>query len=219
MFETESKSAETRARVRDAALRSFRERGYKATTMRLVATQAGVALGNAYYYFPSKAHLVQEMYASVVAEQVRSAEVALARESGLAERIAAAWRAAIEAGEQYHELGVELLSEAIRPGSPLSPFSPESTPARETSQAVFRDAVSVGRVPTVLRDELPLLLWLTQLGIEIFWLYDSSEGRRKTHLLIDGLAPLVASLVRLARLPVARGIVEDAVALLHRVRS
>lgn len=225
MFETQppsgSKSTETRARVLDAALRSFRERGYAATTMRLIASEAGTSLGNAYYYFPSKNHLVQELYASVVAEQARLARLALPKERGLGARIAAAWHAAVDASDEYHGFGAELISEAIRPDSPSSPFSPESSPAREASQAVYREVVEGARpgVPGVLRADLPLLLWFAQLGIEIFWVYDSSPDHRRTRMLVNGLAPLVASLVGLARLPLARGLVEDAVALLHRVRA
>lgn len=215
-----AKSVQTRARVLEVALRSFRERGYAATTMRLIAREAGVSLGNAYYYFPSKSHLVQELYASVVAEQARRAGAALVGKDDLAERIATAWHAAVDSSAQYHGLGAELISEAIRPDSPVSPFSPESTPARLASQAVYREVVDGARtaVPAALREDLPGLLWLAQMGIEIFWVYDSSPGQRRTRTLIDGLAPLVARLVTLARLPVARGLVGDGVALLRAVR-
>ena len=49
----ETKSARTRSAIIDAALRLFRERGYEATTMRAIAAEAGVSVGNAYYYFDS----------------------------------------------------------------------------------------------------------------------------------------------------------------------
>ena len=53
-----AKAEETRNRILDAALRLFRERGFAQTTMRDVATEAGVATGAAYYYFRSKEELV-----------------------------------------------------------------------------------------------------------------------------------------------------------------
>ena len=40
-----TKSARTRALIRDAALRSFRERGYDQTTVRLIAQETGVSVG------------------------------------------------------------------------------------------------------------------------------------------------------------------------------
>ena len=56
------KAEETRNRILDAALRLFRERGFAETTMRDVATEAGVATGAAYYYFRSKEDLVMAFY-------------------------------------------------------------------------------------------------------------------------------------------------------------
>ena len=58
----DTKSARTRSAIIDAALRLFRERGYDATTMRAIATEAGVSVGNAYYYFESKEQLIQGFY-------------------------------------------------------------------------------------------------------------------------------------------------------------
>jgi len=57
-----AKGERTRERILDVALDLFRERGYEATTMRMIAKAAGVSLGNSYYYFPSKDHLVQSFY-------------------------------------------------------------------------------------------------------------------------------------------------------------
>ena len=75
------------------------------------------------------------------------------------------------------------------------------------------------RVPAHLRARLPELLWLAQLGITLFWVYDSSPGFARTRRLVDGGAALVGSLVRLARLPVARGVVDDALRLVQDVSA
>ena len=50
----------TRQKLVEVALRLFREDGYQATTMRRIAAEAGVSLGNAYYYFASKDELVHD---------------------------------------------------------------------------------------------------------------------------------------------------------------
>jgi AcrR family transcriptional regulator len=42
------RSARTRSAIIDAALTLFREKGYDATTMRAIASSAGVSVGNAY---------------------------------------------------------------------------------------------------------------------------------------------------------------------------
>src|SRR5882724_3131030 len=56
------KSEQTRTLILETALRLFRERGYDRTTMRAIADEAGVSVGNAYYYFSSKEHLIQGFY-------------------------------------------------------------------------------------------------------------------------------------------------------------
>ena len=73
------------------------------------------------------------------------------------------------------------------------------------------------RVPAHLRAQLPELLWLAQLGVTLYWVHDTSSGFARTRRLVDGGAPLVGSLVRLARLPVARGVVDDALRLVRSV--
>src|ERR1700740_314025 len=53
---------QTRAQILETALALFRDHGYEGTTMRAIARAAGVAVGNAYYYFRSKEALIQEFY-------------------------------------------------------------------------------------------------------------------------------------------------------------
>ena len=53
-----ARGEQTRQLILETALRLFRERGYAETTMRAIAKEAGVAVGNAYYYFDSKEHLI-----------------------------------------------------------------------------------------------------------------------------------------------------------------
>ena len=52
----------TRNTILESALQLFRDKGFDATTMRDVATRAGVALGAAYYYFDSKDAIVMGFY-------------------------------------------------------------------------------------------------------------------------------------------------------------
>ena len=73
------KGARTRTAIIDAALQLFRERGYEATTMRAVAAEADVSLGNAYYYFKSKEHLIQAFYDRTQLERAEAAAPLLER--------------------------------------------------------------------------------------------------------------------------------------------
>ncbi|HEU4387636.1 MAG TPA: helix-turn-helix domain-containing protein, partial [Blastocatellia bacterium] len=81
------KAEKTRAAILEAALELFRERGYEQTTMRAIAEKAGVALGNAYYYFHSKEHLIQAFYDRTQDEQREASRALLEREPDLKERL------------------------------------------------------------------------------------------------------------------------------------
>jgi AcrR family transcriptional regulator len=214
-------SDDTKALVRSTALRLFRERGYAATTMRAIAQEAGVATGNAYYHFASKDHLVQELYLDVNREQAQAARAVLAQGGDLATRLLDVLLAGVDAFAEYHAFGGEFITVAIRPGSAASPFSAESSESRQMSQAIFRELVegATPAVPTVLREDLPELLWLVQLGVTLFWVYDGSPGQRRTRTLVEGIAPLIGRLVRLSRLPVLRGAADEVLSLVRAVRA
>ncbi|WP_264029880.1 TetR/AcrR family transcriptional regulator [Cellulosimicrobium sp. SH8] len=216
---TTPKSERTRAHLRDVAVRMLRDVGYERTTMRAVAAEAGVSTGNAYYHFPSKDALVQELYLEVQREHAERAAPVLAAGGSLADRLRGVWGASVDAFAPFHAFGGEFVSVAIRPGSDASPFSAASTGSRDLSRALFEEVVAgtSTRVPERLRAQLPELLWLAQLGITLYWVHDTSPGFARTRRLVDGGASLVASLVRLARLPVARGVVDDALRLVRAV--
>ena len=84
-----SKGERTKQRIVAAALELFREQGYEATTMRMVADAAEVSLGNAYYYFASKELLLQAFYREVHEAHLAAAAPVLRRERGCANGCAA----------------------------------------------------------------------------------------------------------------------------------
>src|ERR671938_1304097 len=97
--EADTKAARTRSAIIDAALRLFRERGYDATTMRAIAAEAGVSVGNAYYYFDSKERLIQGFYDRAQVDHMAAARPVLEAEADLAARIVGvgeAWLAVME---------------------------------------------------------------------------------------------------------------------------
>ncbi|MGB0101068.1 MAG: TetR family transcriptional regulator [Nocardioides sp.] len=216
-----AKATTTRQRIVDTALRLFRRDGYDRTTMRAIAAEAGVSVGNAYYYFGSKEHLVQAFYDGLQVEHAEASEAALARESGFADRLAAVLSAWLDVAAPHHEFATQFFRNAADPTSPLSPFSPESAPAREASIAIFETLVAGSdlKLAPALRRELPGLLWLVQMAVVLFWVYDTSEGQARSRLLVDRLVPIVDRLARMSRLPVVRGVVDDVVALVTELRS
>jgi AcrR family transcriptional regulator len=216
-----ARGEQTRQLILDTALRLFRERGFAETTMRAIAKEAGVAVGNAYYYFDSKEHLIQGFYDRSQAEHAAAAAQVLADERDFATRLRGVLHAGIDVNEPYHAFAATFFKTAAEPTSPLSPFSPESSPARDAAIAIFREVLegSSAKVDPELRRELPELLWLGWMGVVLFWVYDRSPGQRRTRRLIDGAVPLVDRLLALSRLRVLRPALRQVLALLALVKA
>jgi AcrR family transcriptional regulator len=200
---------DTRQLILDTAIRLFEEKGYAGTTMRAIATEAGVSPSNAYYWFASKDQLVQEFYRRIqVAHRERSAE-ALAGGGSLTERLLAVERAGIEVMAPYHGFGSAFVGTAIVPGATVSPFSEESSGARELSMAIYRDVVEGASpsVPAKLAPVLPDLLWLAHLSVTLYWVIDTSPGQERTAQLVERSVAMLGSAIRVARLPGASSLV------------
>ena len=215
-----AKGRDTRAKILDAALALFREKGYEETTMRAISERAGVALGNAYYYYRSKEHLIQGFYETMYEEHVRIAGPGLGRKRDFKSRLAESMDALLEAIEPFHPFAGILFANAADPRSPLNPFSPESEHVRTQAISFYVNVIEgcKERVPDDLRSALPFLLWLHHMGIVLYWIHDNSPKRKKTHCLVGHTVDLVAQLVRLASHPLMRPMRRRALGLLHELK-
>src|SRR5918911_559773 len=215
------KGDQTKTRILETALEMFRERGYEETTMRAIAEKAGVSLGNAYYYFHSKEHLIQAFYRRLHEEHVAVALPALERVETLKTRLLTAMRLKIDVMKPYHQFAGVLFKTAAHPESPLNPFSDESDPVREQSIELFAKVIegTKARIPKDLRAELPYLLWVYHMGIVLFWIHDSSPGRRRTHRLVEHTVDLLDKLIHLASNPFMRPLRKQALRLVDEIRD
>lgn len=215
-----ARGEQTRQLILDTALGLFRERGYAETTMRAIAKEAGVAVGNAYYYFDSKEHLIQGFYDRSQAALRDTSAPILASERDFAARLRGVMHAGIDVNAPYHAFAATFFKTAAEPTSPLSPFSSESSPAREAAIGIFVEVVegSSAKLDPELRRALPELLWLAWMGVVLFWVHDSSPDQRRTRRLIDGVVPLIDRLVGLSRLRVLRPALRQVLALIDSIR-
>jgi AcrR family transcriptional regulator len=194
------KGDQTRAAILEAALAILQERGYEKTTMRAVAERAGVALGNAYYYFHSKE---------------------LDKERTLKARLLGVMRLKIETLTPYHEFAGVLFKTAADPESPLNPFAEESDPIREASMRLFEQVVegSKARIPNDLRAELPYLIWVYHVGVILFWIHDPSPKQRRTYRLIDHTVEMLDQMISLASNPLMRPLRKRALKLIDEIKD
>jgi AcrR family transcriptional regulator len=203
-----SKGERTRERILDVALDLFRRHGYEATTMRMIATEAGVALGNSYYYFPSKDHLVQAFYARMHDDLVEVCSGILDGQAALRTRLRLVMRARLDVLRPYHAVSGTLFRTASDPQSPLNPFSDPSGPTRRASIDFLREVVagSDARLPRDVAPTLPHLLWLYELGLVLFWVHDRSPEQRRSYELVDDTTDAIVRLLALANIPGLRTI-------------
>jgi AcrR family transcriptional regulator len=218
----EGKGERTRQRIRTAALRSFRENGYDATTVRRIADELGMSVGATNYHFPSKNHLIQELYLDVQVAHREAAEPLLADEGRLIERLRIVFSTGLDQLTPYHAHAGEFLSAAVSPRSPINPLAPESAPAFAIVEALFAEAVNGAAgnaVPEDIRSLLPRALALAHLLLALFWVYDNSDGQRRTRNLLDRGLKLFGTLLPMARLPLLRGAMRETLAHVSDIRA
>ncbi|WP_026529912.1 TetR/AcrR family transcriptional regulator [Haematomicrobium sanguinis] len=217
------KGEQTRSTLIDVALERFKTQGYEATTMRQIAADAGVSTGNAYHYFGSKDELVQQLYIRVQAEHSALAMDRLKGLEGkpLSDQLRAVLHAGFDVMAPYHQFGSTFAAVALNPDSASNPLSEQSAEPRRRSISIFERAVNQSsvKVPQAIRDELPETLWLSYLGLTLFWVYDKSPDQRRTHQLIDAATPLIGKILNLTRIPIAGNLLKDIVKLVAKVRT
>jgi len=217
------KSEETRRRIFDSAMALFRKRGFGDTTMRDIAKEAEVALGAAYYYFDSKDAIVMAFYERTQEELGPLVEGALSHTHGLKQRLGAVIRVKLEHCAPNRRL-LGALATHIDPQHPLSPFSEQTRTVREADTLFFQDALDGAdvRVPDDIAVHLPRLLWLYQMGLILFWVYDRSPQQKRTEQLFEKTLSIVVRLIRLSSFAVlkpVRRIVTDLLEIIYGSQS
>lgn len=209
------KSEATRSRILDVALELFRRQGFEPTTMREIAAEADVSLGSAYYYFESKEDLVMAYYERAMDAMTPRMEADLAGAASFEERVSAIMAVKFDYFQPNRSFLGALLRHAADPQNRLSPFSEATRYIRERDQLYFARAFKESRemrLPEELLAHLPRLLWLYQMGLILYWIYDRSPGQRKTRVLREKSLALLTDMLKLSRFallkPLRKRIVE-----------
>jgi len=200
------RAEDTRRKIYEAAMELFREKGFDETTMRDIAAKAGVALGGAYYYFSSKDAIVLAFYREMQESSNGPVLEALAGRKKLKERIRCVLEKRLESLGPNRKFCAALFRHAPDGADPLSPFSEETRPIREGAIEHLRIALegSDAKVSSDLKPRLPYLLWLYQMALIMFWLYDRSPNQERTQRLMEKSVGLLVNLLRLSALPLMK---------------
>jgi AcrR family transcriptional regulator len=195
---TTKKSSATREKILETALRLFRKRGFERTTMRDVAKAAGVAVGAAYYYFPSKDALVMAYYERTQANHTTLAREKMSAATSLDGRLRAVLHTKIDTIERDRKLLSALFRSAGDPASELSIFAGKTRRVRDESIALFREALAAEKLPAELESALALALWSLSMGIVLFFIHDESPNHEKTRRLVDRSVETLAPMMPMA---------------------
>ena len=202
---TTTKGGETRQRIYDAALQLFRERGFEAATMRDVASAAEMSLGAAYHYFPSKDAIVLAYYDDVTAEHERRVLEQLQGTRAMRDRLRIPFHTKLDILADDRPLMGALLRFAGQPGHPLSFLGPTTRPMQLRNMAIFGEALRGANLPDDTRVLAPVALWAMHMGMLLYFIYDESPGQKRTRRLADGGVEMFLAGLRMAKLPVFRG--------------
>ena len=94
------------------------------------------------------------------------------------------------------------------PQHPLSVFGRGTQIQRAQSMAIFREAIAGTGISEEMQQLLPAALWLVHLGMILFFIYDETNGQRKTHKLVDGVLDLLTQAIQLTNSAFVRPFVQ-----------
>jgi AcrR family transcriptional regulator len=189
----------TRRHILDTALGLFRRRGFEGTTMRDIAAAAELSLGAAYHYFGSKEDLVRAYYEWTQDEHERLA----AGGGDLKERVRRLLSTKLELLGKDRKLLLALFGNLGDPAHPLSLFGRATGAVRERSIEQFTAAFDDPSVPAELKGLLGRGLWLSHLGLFLFFVHDRSKGHVATSELLELIVDLASNAAPLLAHPIA----------------
>jgi AcrR family transcriptional regulator len=201
---TAKKSDTTRAHILAAALALFRRRGFDGTSMRDIASAAGLSLGAAYYYFPSKESIVLHYYDRLQRESAAVEAERLAAARSLKARLRVPFATKLEAVRRDEKILVALTRTVADPSSPLSLFSKDTHGARTHAIESFARAVEpeLALLPAESRKLAATALWSVYLALLLYYFHDRSPKKKRTDELVDQVIDLIAAVLPFIGTPI-----------------
>jgi len=203
----ETKAERTRRRVYDAAMTLFREQGFDQTTMRDISQAAGMALGTAYYHFPSKEAIIAAYYEAIQYQHHAYVVDHLPGIKSPQERLRMIFRSKIELLQGDRKLIGVIFRYT---GDPLHPLSLLGEGTRDLQQQTVETiglALRGERFSREVAELLPMALWSLHMGTLLYLLYDTSEQQTRTYALIDQSLALTTQLLGVVRQPLLSPVV------------
>jgi AcrR family transcriptional regulator len=189
-----------RDRLYETAIRMISERGYEATTLREIASEADVSVGLLYRYFPSKQAVIVALYDELSKDFVR--ETAGMKSGRWRERFLFALDTSLRV-LQPHRTTLRALIPILIGDPNDGVFAAGTAFSRLRVQQVFEDAVTGSADAPKPQLAVPLgrLLYLVHLAVLLWWLLDKTAEQRATGALVALTGQLLPSAALALGLP------------------
>ncbi|HYX29532.1 MAG TPA: TetR/AcrR family transcriptional regulator [Pyrinomonadaceae bacterium] len=188
-----------RERIVKAALNLFQTRGFDATTTKVIARKAKIAEGTVFNYFKSKDDIALHFFE----QEVDSAMAAVRdnprlKKAPLEEKLFALVHAQLEYLAPYERFIGAAMIHALKPSSPLGPFSHRAMELRHRYLRFVEELIdeSLPKKQNPLGWLAPEVFWIYYMGALLYWLYDSSEGKQNTLAFLDRSLSMGAAMLR-----------------------
>lgn len=188
-----------RERIVKAALALFQAKGFEATTTKAIARKAGIAEGTVFNYFKSKDDIALHFFEQEVDSAMASVrDNPRLRKAPLEEKLFALVHAQLEYLAPYERFIGSALIHALKPSSPLGPFSHRAMELRHRYLRFVEELIdeSVPKKQNPLGWLAPEVFWIYYMGALLYWLYDSSEGKQNTLAFLDRSLSMGAAMLR-----------------------
>ena len=172
-----------------AALNLFQTKGFEATTTRSIARKAGIAEGTVFNYFRTKEDIALHFFEQEVDQAIAAVrDDPRLRKAPLEEKLFTLVHSQLEFLAPYERFIGAAFIQALKPASPLGPFSHRAQELRHRYVGFVQELIEES-LPKQRRNPLPWLapevFWIYYLGALLFWVHDSSPGKQHTLAFLD----------------------------------
>jgi AcrR family transcriptional regulator len=189
-----------RENIVKAALGLFQTKGFDATTTKAIARKAKIAEGTVFNYFRSKDDIALYFFEQEVDQSMAAVrDNPRLRKAPLEEKLFALVHSQLEFLAPYERFIGTALIHALKPASPLGPFSHRAQELRHRYLGFVEELIEES-IPKHRHSPLtflaPEVFWIYYMGALLYWLYDSSEGKQNTLAFLDRSLSIGVSMLR-----------------------
>ena len=211
------KSEQTRNHIYEGAIRIFSENGFEKTTIRALAKELNISLGNLYYHFKSKDDILIHYFKILQQETSSAVSETLKSNKSMKVKVQAVIDENLKLLKKNKSITRDLINSTSNLSHPLSPFGLELQACQKEAIELFKQALTDHSKPGEYLDSIAFLYWFYYLGICLCWANDSSAGAKNTQKLFDVTFPLTLKLISVTKLGVGKKLIINVSVLLKKI--